>query len=93
MCILRVHPKFQLNWTITGSLAAFQRKSIILFGTMVVTLITPRNDLGLAQIKDLGLMQSFTGKIGKFRHLGSKDQRWVRFDHLRAEVGYEYPVY
>ena len=38
----------------------FQRKSIILFGTAIVTLNTVRNDLGWAQIKGVGAMNSFT---------------------------------
>ena len=47
--ILVVHSKFQLNRTIIALVTAFQRKSIILFGTAAVTLKTVQIDIGWAQ--------------------------------------------
>ena len=59
-CISAVDSKFQLNLTIIAPVTAFQRKSIIVFWTVVVTLNTVRNDLERAQIKDMGPMNRFT---------------------------------
>ena len=71
-----VHFKFQLNRTIFVPVTAFQRKSINHFGTAVVTLNTVRNDLGWAQIKGIGPIDSFMGNFAKICNSGAKNQGW-----------------
>ena len=65
-CILGVHFKFQLNQIIIAPVAAFQRKSINLFGTAVVTLNTVQKDFGWSQMKGVDPRNSFTWKFVKF---------------------------
>ena len=62
-CILWVSFKFQLNRTIIPAMTAFQRKSIILFGTVMMTFNTVKNNLGLAQVKEMGPMNILLGNF------------------------------
>ena len=58
--IFGVDSKFQPNQTIRAQELEFQRKSIILFGTAVLTLNIDRNDFGWSQMKGVSPRNSFT---------------------------------
>ena len=62
-CRLDVQFKFHPKRTIFAPVTAFQRKSIILFGTVMMTFNTVKNNLGLAQVKEMGPVNIFSGNF------------------------------
>ena len=56
-----------------------------------MTLNAVRNDLGWAQIKGVGPMNSFTGNFAKICNSGSKNQGWSDLTHPVQKWGMNSP--